>query len=93
MGKVSKSLKIRIMNQNEVLEFDGFRVERESFLGGDCYGVVTSCKKDEKGVSYHLEVEFDISTAKFHFSKCVMLMRWFLARSFLPAVSSRSWLI
>ena len=38
MGKVSKSLKIRIMNQNEVLEFDGFRVERESFLGGDCYG-------------------------------------------------------
>ena len=70
MGKVSKSLKIRIMNQKEVLEFDGFRVERESFLGGDCYGVVTSCKKDEKGVSYHLEVEFDISTAKFHFSKC-----------------------
>ena len=58
------------MNQKEVLEFDGFRVERESFLGGDCYGVVTSCKKDEKGVSYHLEVEFDISTAKFHFSKC-----------------------
>ncbi len=45
-------------------------MERESFLGGDCYGVVTSCKKDEKGVSYHLEVEFDISTAKFHFSKC-----------------------
>lgn len=70
MGKVSKSLKIRIMNQKEVWEFDGFRVERESFLGGDCYGVVTSCKKDEKGVSYHLEVEFDISTAKFHFSKC-----------------------
>ena len=61
MGKVSKSLKIRIMNQKEVLEFDGFRVERESFLGGDCYGVVTSCKKDEKGVSYHLEVEFDKS--------------------------------
>ena len=58
------------MNQKEVLEFDGFRVERESFLGGDCYGIVTSCKKDEKGVSYHLEVEFDISTAKFHFSKC-----------------------
>ena len=29
------------MNQNEVLEFDGFRVERESFLGGDCYGLVT----------------------------------------------------
>ena len=58
------------MNQKEVLEFDGFRVERESSLGGDCYGVVTSCKKDEKGVSYHLEVEFDISTAKFHFSKC-----------------------
>ena len=58
------------MDQKEVLEFDGFRVERESFLGGDCYGVVTSCKKDEKGVSYHLEVEFDISTAKFHFSKC-----------------------
>lgn len=58
------------MNQKEVLKFDGFRVERESFLGGDCYGIVTSCKKDEKGVSYHLEVEFDISTAKFHFSKC-----------------------
>lgn len=58
------------MNQKEVLEFDGFRVERESFLGGDCYGVFTSCKKDEKGVSYHLEVEFDTSTAKFHFSKC-----------------------
>ena len=37
------------MNQKEVLEFDGFRVERESFLGGDCYGIVTSCKKDEKG--------------------------------------------
>ena len=70
MGKVSKSLKIRIMNQNEVLEFDGFRVKRESFLGGDCYGLVTSCKKDEEGVSYHLEVEFDISQAKFLFSKC-----------------------
>ena len=58
------------MNQNEVLEFDGFRVERESFLGEDCYGLVTSCKKDEEGVSYHLEVEFDISQAKFQFSKC-----------------------
>ena len=51
MGKVSNILKIRMMNQKEVLEFDGVRVERESFLGGDCYGVVTSCKKDEKGVS------------------------------------------
>lgn len=45
-------------------------VWKESLLLEDCYGVVTSCKKDEKGVSYHLEVEFDISTAKFHFSKC-----------------------
>ena len=78
------------MNQKEVLEFDGFRVERESFLGGDCYGVVTSCKKDEKGVSYHLEVIY--LQPSFIFPS-VMLMRWFLARSFLPAVSSRSWLI
>lgn len=80
------------MNQNEVLEFDGFRVERESFLGEDCYGLVTSCKKDEEGVSYHLEVEFDISQPSFCFPS-VILTRWFLAMSFLPAVGSRSWFI
>ena len=58
------------MNQKEVLEFDGFRVERESFLGGDCYGIVTSCKKDGAGIPYYLEAEFDISKARFSFSKC-----------------------
>ena len=84
MGKVSKSLKIRIMNQNEVLEFDGFRVERESFLGGDCYGLVTSCKKDEEGLTY--------PKPSFSFPS-VILTRWFLAMNFLPAVGSRSWFI
>ena len=44
--------------------------ERESYLGSDCYGVVTSCKKDGAGIPYHLEVEFDISKARFSFSKC-----------------------
>ena len=58
------------MEQSNVFDFDGFQIERESYLGGDCYGVVTSCKKDGAGIPYHLEVEFDISTAKFHFSKC-----------------------
>lgn len=80
------------MNQKEVLEFDGFRVERESSLGGDCYGVVTSCKKDEKGVSYHWRWSLIYLQPSFIFPS-VMLMRWFLARSFLPAVNSRSWLI
>lgn len=47
-----------------------FRIERESYLGSDCYGVVTSCKKDGAGIPYHLEVEFDISKARFSFSKC-----------------------
>ena len=58
------------MEQSNVFDFDGFQIERESYLGSDCYGVVTSCKKDGAGIPYHLEVEFDTSTAKFHFSKC-----------------------
>jgi len=58
------------MEQSNVFDFDGFQIERVSYLEGDCYGVVTSCKKDGAGIPYHLEVEFDISTAKFHFSKC-----------------------
>ena len=58
------------MEQSNVFEFDGFQIERESFLGSDCYGVVTSCKKDGAGIPYHLEVEFDISKARFSFSKC-----------------------
>lgn len=59
------------MEQSNVFEFDGFQIERESFLGSDCYGVVTSCKKDGAGIPYHLEVEFDISKARFSFSKCL----------------------
>lgn len=58
------------MEQSNVFEFDGFQIERESYLGGDCYEVVTSCKKDGAGIPYHLEVEFDISKARFSFSKC-----------------------
>lgn len=58
------------MEQSNVFEFDGFQIERESFLGSDCYVVVTSCKKDGAGIPYHLEVEFDISKARFSFSKC-----------------------
>lgn len=58
------------MEQSNVFEFDGFQIERESYLGDDCYGVVTSCKKDGAGIPYHLEVEFDISKARFSFSKC-----------------------
>lgn len=58
------------MEQSNVFDFDGFQIERESFLGSDCYGVVTSCKKDGAGIPYHLEVEFDISKARFYFSKC-----------------------
>lgn len=58
------------MEQSNVFDFDGFQIERESYLGGDCYGVVTSCKKDRAGIPYHLEVEFDISKARFSFSKC-----------------------
>lgn len=58
------------MEQSNVFDFDGFQIERESYLGSDCYGVVTSCKKDGAGIPYHLEVEFDISKARFSFSKC-----------------------
>lgn len=58
------------MEQSNVFDFDGFQIERESFLGSDCFGVVTSCKKDGAGIPYHLEVEFDISKARFSFSKC-----------------------
>lgn len=58
------------MEQSNVFDFDGFQIERESFLGSDCYVVVTSCKKDGAGIPYHLEVEFDISKARFSFSKC-----------------------
>lgn len=58
------------MEQCNVFDFDGFQIERESFLGSDCYVVVTSCKKDGAGIPYHLEVEFDISKARFSFSKC-----------------------
>lgn len=59
-----------IIEQSNVFVFDGYQIERESYLGGDCYGVVTSCKKDGAGIPYHLEVEFDISKARFSFSKC-----------------------
>lgn len=52
------------MEQSNVFDFDGFQIERESYLGSDCYGVVTSCKKDGAGIPYHLEVEFDISKAR-----------------------------
>lgn len=58
------------MEQSNVFDFDGFQIEREFFLASDCYGVVTSCKKDGAGIPYHLEVEFDISMARFSFSKC-----------------------
>ena len=58
------------MEQSNVFDFDGFLIERESYLGSDCYGVVTSCKKDGAGIPYHLEMEFDISKARFSFSKC-----------------------
>lgn len=58
------------MEQSNVFDFDGFQIERESYLGSDSYGVVTSCKKDGAGIPYHLEVEFDISKARFSFSKC-----------------------
>lgn len=58
------------MEQSNVFDFDGFQIERESYLGSDCYGVVTSYKKDGAGIPYHLEVEFDISKARFSFSKC-----------------------
>ena len=58
------------MGKEEVFEFDGFHIKRESFLGKDCYGIVTDCKKDEEGDSYHVEVEFDLSKAKFSFAKC-----------------------
>ena len=58
------------MEQSNVFDFDGFQIERESYHGSDCYGVVTSCKKDGAGIPYHLEVEFDISKARFSFSKC-----------------------
>lgn len=54
----------------EVFEFDGFRVARESFLGNDCYAVVTDCKKDADGDSYHVEVELDLTKARFSFAKC-----------------------
>ena len=58
------------MERKEVFEFDGYRVESESFLDKDSYCVVSDTKKDGDGVPYHLEVEFDIAHAKFHFSKC-----------------------
>lgn len=58
------------MEQSNVFDFDGFQIERGSYLGSDCYVVVTSCKKDGAGIPYHLEVEFDISKARFSFSKC-----------------------
>lgn len=32
--------------------------------------MVTSCKEDGAGIPYHLEVEFEISKARFSFSKC-----------------------
>ena len=35
------------MSKKEVFEFDGFHIIGESFLGKDCYGIVTDCKKDE----------------------------------------------
>lgn len=41
------------MEQSNVFDFDGFQIERESSLGSDCYGVVTSCKKDGAGIPYH----------------------------------------
>lgn len=58
------------MEQNEVFEFDGYRIVSESFLDKDSYCVVTDTKMDGDGVPYHLEVEFDITHAKFHFDKC-----------------------
>lgn len=58
------------MEQSNVFDFDGFQIERESYHGSDCYGVVISCKKDGAGIPYHLEVKFDISKARFSFSKC-----------------------
>ena len=76
------------MEQSNVFGFDGFQIERESFLGSDCYVVVTSCKKDGAGIPYHLEVEFDISKARFSFSKCYA-MRWSLVMNFLLVVSLR----
>lgn len=59
-----------MMERKDFFEFDGYRVESESFLDKDSYCVVSDAKKDDEGVPYHLEVAFDIAHAKFHFSKC-----------------------
>lgn len=80
------------MNQNEVLEFDGFRVERESFLGG--IAMVWSPHARKMRRVFHIIWRWSLTYPKQSFSfPSVILTRWFLAMNFLPAVGSRSWFI
>lgn len=65
------------MEQSNVFDFDGFQIERESYLGGDCYGVVTSCKKDGAGIPYHWRWSLIFPRLGLAFPS-VTLMRWSL---------------
>lgn len=76
------------MEQSNVFDFDGFQIERESYLGGDCYGVVTSCKKDGAGIPYHWRWSLIFPRLGLAFPS-VTLMRWSLVMNFQLLVSLR----
>lgn len=76
------------MEQSNVFDFDGFQIERESYLGSDCYGVVTSCKRMELGflIIWRWSLIFPRLGLAF---PSVTLMRWSLVMNFQLVVSLR----
>ena len=49
--------------------FGGFKIADEHFMSEDCYIVITGSKKDEDGDEYNVNVEYDLQSGQFSFSK------------------------
>ena len=50
--------------------FGWFKIADEYFMSEDCYIVITDSKKDENGDEYNVNVEYDLQSGQFSFSKC-----------------------
>lgn len=53
----------------DTFTFDGFKIADEYFMSEDCYIVITDSKTDEDGDEFSINVEYDLQSGQFSFSK------------------------
>lgn len=53
----------------DTFTFAGFKIADEYFMSEDCYIVITDSKTDEDGDEYNVNVEYDLQSGQFSFSK------------------------